>query len=81
MSLFESGGRRTDFPVTAQAVYDVTGAGDTVVSAYTAARVGGGLPWEAALLATHAAGLVVGEVGTAAPEMAALVASFEARDR
>jgi D-beta-D-heptose 7-phosphate kinase/D-beta-D-heptose 1-phosphate adenosyltransferase len=81
MSLFERDGRRTDFPVTAQAVYDVTGAGDTVVSAYTVARVGGAAPWEAALFAGHAAGLVVAEVGTAVPDLEALRRSFRGGER
>lgn len=77
MSLFETDGRRTDFPVTARSVYDVTGAGDTVVSAFTAAEVGGASAREAALVATHAAGLVVGELGTAVPNIEALRRSFQ----
>jgi D-glycero-beta-D-manno-heptose-7-phosphate kinase len=79
MSLFEASGRRTDFPVTARSVYDVTGAGDTVVSAFTVAHVGGAVPEEAALLATHAAGLVVAELGTAVPDLEALRQSFRTR--
>lgn len=76
MSLFENGGRRTDFPVMARRVYDVTGAGDTVVSSYAVALAGGAEPREAALIATHAAGLVVAEVGTAVPTVDGLRASF-----
>jgi D-glycero-beta-D-manno-heptose-7-phosphate kinase len=76
MSLFEEPGARTDFPVTARSVYDVTGAGDTVVSAFAAAQVGGATAREAALIATHAAGLVVGELGTAVPNLDALRKSF-----
>jgi D-beta-D-heptose 7-phosphate kinase/D-beta-D-heptose 1-phosphate adenosyltransferase len=76
MSLFENGGRRTDFPVVARRVYDVTGAGDTVVSSYAVALAGGAEAREAALIATHAAGLVVAEVGTAVPTAAGLRASF-----
>ncbi len=76
MSLFERGPRRTDFPTVAREVYDVTGAGDTVVSAYAVALAGGAEPREAALIANHAAGLVVGELGTAVPAPAALRASF-----
>jgi len=79
MSLFESNGERTDFPVTARSVYDVTGAGDTVVSAFAAAQVGGASAREAALVATHAAGLVVGELGTAVPDVDALRRSFRER--
>ena len=76
MSLFERSGRRTDFPAVARRVYDVTGAGDTVVSAYAAALAGKAEPREAAMIANHAAGLVVAEVGTAAPDMDSLLASF-----
>ena len=78
MSLFERGRGRTDFPTAARQVFDVTGAGDTVVSAYAAALAGGGEPREAALIANHAAGLVVAEVGTAVPDLEALRASFGA---
>ncbi len=78
MSLFERGRGRTDFPTTARQVFDVTGAGDTVVSAYAVALAGGAEPREAALIANHAAGLVVAEVGTAVPDLEALRASFGA---
>jgi len=54
----------THIPTTARHVYDVTGAGDTVVAVVAAARaVGASLP-EATRLAALAAGYVVGEVGT-----------------
>ncbi len=75
MSLFERG-RRTDFPTVAREVFDVTGAGDTVVSAYSAALVGGADPREAAIIANHAAGIVVGELGTAVPGLVRLRDSF-----
>jgi len=77
MSLFEQRGRRTDFPVLPRRVYDVTGAGDTVVSGYAVALAGGAEPREAALVATHAAGLVVSEVGTAVPDPAELRRTFD----
>ncbi len=76
MSLFEAGGEQTDFPTVARRVFDVTGAGDTVVSTYAVALAGGASPKEAAILSNHAAGLVVAEVGTAAPDMKALRGSF-----
>lgn len=54
-----------DIPATARHVYDVTGAGDVVV-ALVAAALGVGCDLQrAAHIATHAAGYVVGEVGTA----------------
>jgi rfaE bifunctional protein kinase chain/domain len=77
MSLFQRGGRRTDFSTVARQVYDVTGAGDTVVSAYAVSLAGGAEPWEATWVANHAAGLVVAELGTAAPDLERLMSSFE----
>ena len=72
MSLFQSASGRTDFPAEALHVYDVTGAGDTVVAVYASALAGGGDAREAAFLANRAAGQVVQEVGTAAPDPARL---------
>lgn len=65
MSLFSAAQPTRHFPTVARHVFDVTGAGDTVV-ATCALAIGAGadLP-TAAVLANHAAGLVVGEVGTA----------------
>jgi D-beta-D-heptose 7-phosphate kinase/D-beta-D-heptose 1-phosphate adenosyltransferase len=54
----------TDIPTTARHVYDVTGAGDTVVAVVAAAIAVGASKLEAATLAALAAGFVVGEVGT-----------------
>ncbi|MCZ7585804.1 MAG: D-glycero-beta-D-manno-heptose-7-phosphate kinase [Deltaproteobacteria bacterium] len=66
MSLFRPGRRPTHIPTVARQVYDVTGAGDAVIAATCLARVSGA-SWEAAaMLANHAAGIVVGKVGTAA---------------
>lgn len=65
MSIFQEQGRTWTIPAVAKQVYDVTGAGDTVVSTLALAMsVGASLP-EAAMLANHAAGIVVGMVGTA----------------
>lgn len=51
-------------PTVAQEVFDVSGAGDTVISAF-AAGVGGGLePFDAAKMANFAAGIEVGKLGT-----------------
>jgi rfaE bifunctional protein kinase chain/domain len=58
-------GRRVDIAADARDVYDVTGAGDTVV-ATLALALGGGVGIEDAVrLANAAAGIVVGKVGTA----------------
>jgi D-beta-D-heptose 7-phosphate kinase/D-beta-D-heptose 1-phosphate adenosyltransferase len=64
MTLFESGGEDTHFQSLARHVYDVTGAGDTVIATFTAAIAAGNSFIEAARLANAAAGLVVGEIGT-----------------
>ena len=66
MSLFLENGDHLHIPTVAREVYDVTGAGDTVVSAFTLGLCVGAPPAEAALIANLAAGIVVGEVGTAA---------------
>ncbi len=64
MTLFEKNGI-THIPAMAKKVYDVTGAGDTVIASLTAAWTSGAELKEAAYLANLAAGIVVGEVGTA----------------
>ena len=66
MALFEPG-RPTDHIaiVGSDQIADVTGAGDTVIAAFTLARAAGGTFAEAARLANHAAGLVVMKRGTA----------------
>lgn len=53
------------FPTAAREVFDVTGAGDTVLAACALALGAGGTLEEATVLANHAAGVVVGKVGTA----------------
>jgi rfaE bifunctional protein kinase chain/domain len=52
-------------PTRAKQVFDVTGAGDTVISAFTLAMVSGADPFTAAEVANIAAGIVVGKLGTA----------------
>ncbi|MEO2066012.1 MAG: D-glycero-beta-D-manno-heptose-7-phosphate kinase [Desulfurobacteriaceae bacterium] len=52
-------------PTRAKQVYDVTGAGDTVISTFALAFVSGADPFTAAEVANLAAGIVVGKVGTA----------------
>jgi len=65
MCLFEKSGRRTRIPTVAQEVFDVAGAGDTVIGTFTLALGSGASMPEAAVLANHAAGIVVGKVGVA----------------
>ncbi len=65
MSLFEDGGRQTHIPTVAREVFDVSGAGDTVISTLTLALAAGASLPRAAVLANQAAGIVVGKLGTA----------------
>ena len=65
MSLFTDDGNVTHIPTVAREVYDVTGAGDTVIATLTLALATGASFREAAVMANHAAGVVVGKLGTA----------------
>jgi D-beta-D-heptose 7-phosphate kinase/D-beta-D-heptose 1-phosphate adenosyltransferase len=66
MTLFEKDKPALHLPVTARNVYDVTGAGDTVIACMAAAIGNGASFCEAANFANKAAGLVVEQVGTTA---------------
>lgn len=65
MALFEQGKEKVELPTQAKEVFDVSGAGDTVVATLALALGSGASLHEAAILANHAAGIVVGKVGTA----------------
>ena len=65
MKLLEKNGRLTHIPTVAQEVFDVSGAGDTVISTFTLALCAGASKLEAAHIANFAAGIVVGKLGTA----------------
>jgi D-glycero-beta-D-manno-heptose-7-phosphate kinase len=79
MSLFMPGAPERHFPTAARRVYDVTGAGDTVVAACALALGAGASLETAAVLANHAAGIVVGEVGTATVTAKQLSADLRGR--
>lgn len=64
-------------PTVAQEVFDVSGAGDTVIATFTLAIAAGASPLEAALLSNHAAGIVVGKIGTATVAREELLARFK----
>jgi rfaE bifunctional protein kinase chain/domain len=66
MTLFEKGGEITHIPTVAKKVFDVTGAGDTVIGTISLALAAGLDLKSAAILSNFAAGIVVGEVGTSA---------------
>ena len=63
-------------PTVAQEVFDVSGAGDTVIASFTLAIAAGASPVEAAIISNHAAGVVVGKVGTATVSQNELLQSF-----
>ncbi|MFN2596905.1 MAG: D-glycero-beta-D-manno-heptose-7-phosphate kinase [Pyrinomonadaceae bacterium] len=65
MTLLEGDGAPVYVETTAREVYDVTGAGDTVIATLAAALSADASLVEAASLANHAAGIVVGKLGTA----------------
>ena len=65
MKIFEKSGRVTHIPTVAQEVFDVSGAGDTVISSFTLALSCRASKLEAAHIANFSAGIVVGKIGTA----------------
>jgi len=79
MSLFFPGGSH-HLPTFAREVFDVTGAGDTVIATLALAQAGGATMEESATLANHAAGLAVGKVGTATVSPVELLADFDSRN-
>jgi D-beta-D-heptose 7-phosphate kinase/D-beta-D-heptose 1-phosphate adenosyltransferase len=64
MALFQPDLPPVHIPTRAQEVFDVSGAGDTVTASFVLSLLAGATPTEAAELANHAAGIVVGKVGT-----------------
>jgi len=79
MSLFRRDGGVGHFPTAARDVFDVTGAGDTVVATCALALAARGSYEEAAILGNLAAGDVVGEVGTATIDLARLKGAVQER--
>lgn len=77
MELFEPAGHRYHSPTKAREVFDVSGAGDTAIAVFTLALASGASPIEATELANHAAGVVVGKLGTATLTPAELLRSFQ----
>jgi rfaE bifunctional protein kinase chain/domain len=80
MSLFEKD-KVVHIPTVAKNVYDVTGAGDTVIASFTIAYAAGASMKEAAVISNHAAGIVVGEVGTAVAKIDQLRKSLGINDK
>ena len=77
MCLFRRGQPPHHIPTVAQEVFDVSGAGDTAIAALVLALAAGADAVEAAELSNHAAGIVVGKVGTATCTTAELRAGFQ----
>ena len=76
MLLCQRGEKPFHIPTVAQEVYDVSGAGDTVIASFTMAVCAGASPVEAAIISNHAGGVVVGKFGTATLTDEELLASF-----
>jgi len=65
LTVFEKGKKEIHIPTIAKEVFDVTGAGDTVIATASLALLSDASILEAAMLANAAAGVVVGKIGTA----------------
>ena len=79
MSLFKKDSV-VHIPTVAKNVFDVTGAGDTVIAAFTLAHAAGASLEESAIIANHAGGIVVGEVGTAVVKPEQLIKSLNSKN-
>lgn len=77
MLLCQRDQRPFHIPTVAREVYDVSGAGDTVIATFTLAIAAGASPLEAAIISNHAAGIVVGKIGTATVAPDELIGSFK----
>lgn len=80
MLLVEASGATAKFAAEAREVYDVSGAGDTVIAVLAAALAAGAPMADAARLANTAAGIVVGKVGTAVVHATELIETLVDRD-
>ena len=81
MSLVSRGGAVLHLPAHRREVYDVTGAGDTVIGVMAAALAAGHSATDAAVLANHAAAIVVGHLGAAQTTLEELHAVIEGTGR
>ncbi len=77
MRVFERGGKITQIPTVAQEVFDVSGAGDTVIAAFTVALGAGAKMIDAVHISNFAGGIVVGKVGVATTSQAELKARIK----
>jgi len=79
MALFEAPGKVLHVPTVARKVFDVTGAGDTVIASLALGLASGLDLLRAGIVANYAAGIVVGQVGTAAASPEEVVAAILAQ--
>ena len=79
MLLCQRGRKPFHIPTVSQEVFDVSGAGDTVIATFTLAIAAGASPLDAAVLSNHAAGIVVGKFGTATVAPEELAASLRVK--
>jgi D-beta-D-heptose 7-phosphate kinase/D-beta-D-heptose 1-phosphate adenosyltransferase len=80
MTVLSGGQNPVHLKTKAQEVFDVSGAGDTVIATIAAALTAGANLYEAAALANFAAGVVVGKVGTAPIHKGELLQALESDD-
>jgi D-beta-D-heptose 7-phosphate kinase/D-beta-D-heptose 1-phosphate adenosyltransferase len=76
MSLYYGGDRQVHIPTVAKQVFDVTGAGDTVISVLAAALAAGVALTDAVVMSNQAAGEVIKHIGTSTLTAEELVAAF-----
>lgn len=81
MAFFTDGNPQFTVPTVAREVFDVSGAGDTVVAAFSLAKACGCDDREAVTLANRAAGIVVGKLGTATVTIAELLGESQEANR
>ncbi len=77
MALYANDGGCKIIPTRAREVYDVSGAGDTVIASFTLALLAGETPEYATIFSNHAAGVVVGKHGTVAVLPEEIIKSFK----
>lgn len=80
MALFEKNRPTVKIPTTAREVFDVSGAGDTVIATFALGIAAGATLGEAAVLSNIAAGIVVGKLGTATVEPAELKQAIRSQE-
>lgn len=81
MSILQKEKKSVHIPAIAQEVYDVTGAGDTVIATAALALLSGATIKETAFLANTAAGIVVGKIGTATVTQSELLSSLRGEQK